>query len=45
MGINAQVNNPNSMAQWWTNGNGQGSEKWDHAEEAARFSNSQEEFH
>ena len=33
------------MAQWWTNGNGQGSEKWDHVEEAARFANSQEDFH
>ena len=40
MGINAQVNEPNTMAQWWTHGNGQGSEKWDHVEEAARFVNS-----
>ena len=33
------------MAQWWTHGNGQGSEKWDHADEAARFSADQGEFH
>lgn len=45
MGINAQVNAPKSMAQWWTHGNGQGSEKWDFVEEAARFSNSQDELH
>jgi hypothetical protein len=46
MGITAQVNEPKKqMTQWWTQGNGQGSEKWDHVEEAARFSNSQEEFH
>lgn len=45
MGINAQVNEPNSMAQWWTHGNGQGSEKWDHVEEAARFSADENEFH
>jgi hypothetical protein len=45
---NAQVghNNLNQRkAKWWTYGNGQGSEKWDGIEEAARFSNSQEEFH
>lgn len=34
-----------SKAKWWTFGNGQGSEKWDGFDEAARFSNSQEEFH
>ena len=54
MGITAQLNEPNNkrmfdlaqkQAEWWTQGNGQGSEKWDHVEEAARFSNSQEEFH
>lgn len=47
---NAQVgtnhNNLNQRkAKWWTYGNGQGSEKWDGFEEAARFSNSQDEFH
>lgn len=31
-------------SRWWTHGNGQGSEKWDGIEEAARFSNSQDEF-
>lgn len=31
-------------SRWWTYGNGQGSEKWDGIEEAARFSNSQDEF-
>lgn len=31
-------------SKWWTNGNGQGSEKWDAFEEAARFSNTQGEF-
>lgn len=34
----------NSGSKWWTHGNGQGSEKWDAAEEAARFSTTQEEF-
>jgi hypothetical protein len=29
-----------SLTQWWTHGNGQGSEKWDGIEEAARFVNS-----
>ena len=32
-------------ANWWTHGNGQGSEKWDGIEEAARFVNSQDAFH
>lgn len=49
MGITAQLNEPKALAQksskWWTHGNCQGSEKWDHVEEAARFSNSQEDFH
>ena len=44
MGSTAQLSRPNSMAQWWTHGNGQGSEKWDAFEEAARFSNTQPEF-
>ena len=33
-----------AKARWWTYGNGQGSEKWDGFEEAARFTNSQDEF-
>ena len=37
--------NKKSLAQWWTHGNGQGSEKWDGVEEAARFVNSQEDFY
>ena len=42
----AQVNNLSQKEKkWWTHGNGQGSEKWDGFEEAARFSNSQDEFH
>ena len=37
--------NTDSEDGWWTNGNGQGSEKWDGIQEAARFSNNAEEFH
>lgn len=33
-----------SNSKWWSHGNGQGTEKWDGFEEAARFSNSQEDF-
>lgn len=46
---NAHSNGFTAAAQtgssWWTHGNGQGSEKWDASEEAARFANSEEEFH
>jgi len=32
-------------SQWWDNGNGGGTEKWDAFEEIARFSDNQTHFH
>jgi hypothetical protein len=45
MGITAQIGSrgqTDKKAKWWTNGNGQGNEKWDGFEEAARFSKDQD---
>ena len=55
MGFTAQIgqnsraqlggkNAPQALTQWWTQGNGQGTEKWDAWEEAARFSSDQDDF-
>lgn len=54
LGFTAQIKRKNHMAQigaqsgsqaqWWTQGNGQGTEKWDAFEEAARFSSDQDDF-
>ena len=49
LGFTAQIGSRGQVgsggkAKWWVRGNGQGSEKWDAFEEAARFSNSQDEF-
>ena len=53
MGFTAQIKSKShaqvgaqsgSQAQWWTQGNGQGSEKWDAFEEPARFSSDNDDF-